>query len=57
MLRSTDELEKSFRALSEKSRKECGNELEQMRELTILSGIFFKSFYTFLKENKEKSEL
>lgn len=56
MLRSIDELEKSFRALSEKSKKECGNEIEQMHKLSILSGLFLTSFYTFLKENKGKSE-
>ena len=56
MLRSTDELEKSFRAVSKKSKKECANETEQIRKLSFLSGVFSASFYTFLKENKGKIE-
>lgn len=56
MLRSTDELEKGFRTLSKKSKKKCANEIEEMRKLTFFSGIFFSSFYIFIKENKGKTE-
>jgi len=54
MLRSIDALEKGFRNVSEKSRKDCGSKLEEMRKLTFLSGTFFKSFYAFQKKHKEK---
>lgn len=54
MLRSIDALEKSFRKVSKKSRKDCGSKLEEIRKLTFLSGIFFKVFYTFQKKHKKK---
>ena len=54
MLRSIDALESGFRNVSKKSRKDCGGKLEEMRKLTFLSGTFFKSFYAFQKEHKDK---
>lgn len=55
MLRSIDELEKGFRNVSKKSRKDCRNKLEEIRKLTFLSGTFFKSFWAFQKKHKNKS--
>jgi hypothetical protein len=54
MLKSLDALEKGFENVSEKSRKNCGSKLEEMRQLTFLSGIFFKSFCIYQKKHKRK---
>ena len=54
MLRSLDELKKGFNNISEKSRKDCGSKLEEMRQLTFVSAIFFTIFSTFQKKTKGK---
>jgi hypothetical protein len=54
MLRSLDELEKGFKNLSEKSKKDCGSKLEEMRQLAFESGNFFAIFYDFQKKTKGK---
>jgi hypothetical protein len=35
-------------------KKECTNEIEQIRKLSFLSGVFITSFYTLLKEHEGK---
>jgi len=58
MLRSIDDLEKGFRNVSNKSRKECGKKLEEIRKLTFVSGVFFKSFWSFTKKRaRAKNEV
>jgi hypothetical protein len=56
MLRSLDELEKGFGNVSDKSRKECGDILEDIRKLIFLSGAFLNSVYTFQKNDKDTPE-
>lgn len=54
MLRSLDALEEGFRDISKKSKEECGNILEEIRQLTFLSGFFFKCFYECYKKHEAK---
>jgi hypothetical protein len=54
MLRSLDALEKGFKNVSKKSKKDCGGKLEEMRQLAFVSGIFFTIFYAFQKKTKGK---
>jgi hypothetical protein len=55
MLSSIDELEKGFKRVSEKSKKECGEKLEEIRQLSYLSHTFFLSLESFENETKEES--
>ncbi len=44
MLRGIESLESGFKSIAEKSKKNYGNELEQIRQLTLLYPLFEKAF-------------
>jgi hypothetical protein len=56
MLKSLDALEDGFRKVSEKSQKECGAKLEEIRKLTFVSGLFVGIVHAYFKTNEEGME-
>ena len=53
MLRSLDTLEEGFRSTAKQSKKECGKELEKIRQLTFIAGKFLNA----IRECEKKPEL
>jgi len=53
MLSSLDVLEKEFRAVFKKSKEECGEKLEEIRQLTFVQGAFYKSLKESFSLSKE----
>ena len=53
MLKSLDALNEGFREIVKKSKEECGDKLEEIRQLTFIIGIFFKSFKESFSRSKE----
>jgi hypothetical protein len=54
MLRSLDELDNGFSKVLKKSRKKCGDKLEEIRKLTFVSGDFFSSYWAFRRKHQRE---
>jgi hypothetical protein len=52
MLTSLDALSEGFLDISKKSRKKCGDELEELRRLTFLAGYFLHTYVAYQKRNE-----
>jgi hypothetical protein len=53
MLKSLDALDEGFRGIVKKSKEECGDELEEIRQLVFIIGIFYMSLVKSLSLSKE----
>jgi len=53
MLKSLDALDEGFRGIVKKSKEECGGELEEIRQLVFIVGIFYRSLAESLSLSEE----
>jgi hypothetical protein len=53
MLKSLDALDEGFRGIVKKSKEECSDELEEIRQLIFINGLFYKSLRESVSLSKE----